>query len=43
MEAQVWQSWRYVVRGVLNTQTMLPGPLSVTFKRYNWSLNHKSE
>mmetsp|Transcript_39219 Transcript_39219/g.85304 ORF Transcript_39219/g.85304 Transcript_39219/m.85304 type:complete len:330 (-) Transcript_39219:429-1418(-) len=35
------QSWRYFSRWILRTQLLLPGPITVHFKEYNWSLNKK--
>eukprot|EP00976_Prorocentrum_cordatum_P079022 1183376-Prorocentrum_minimum.AAC.2 len=37
----IGQSWRYFSRWILRTQLLLPGPISVQFKEYNWALNKK--
>mmetsp|Transcript_13118 Transcript_13118/g.22210 ORF Transcript_13118/g.22210 Transcript_13118/m.22210 type:complete len:322 (+) Transcript_13118:162-1127(+) len=39
--ARFSQSWRYFSRWILRTQNLLPGPISVNFKDYNWALNKK--
>ncbi|KAK3244701.1 hypothetical protein CYMTET_45697 [Cymbomonas tetramitiformis] len=34
------QGWRWFLRPLFGLQTMLPGPVYVRFKSYDWSLNH---
>lgn len=39
--SRMTQSWRYFSRWILRTQLLLPGPIAVHFKEYNWALNKK--